>query len=72
MASAIGSGRTAAITERTAATADDDSLAERAGEDRGAFAQLYSRHFDRVYRYHLAHTGSAHSPSAKCRRRRKI
>ena len=38
--------------------ADDEALVLRARENRAAFAELYHRHFDRVYRYHMAHTGS--------------
>ncbi len=37
---------------------DDTILANRAVDDTSAFAELYLRHFDRVYRYHIAHTGS--------------
>ena len=41
----------------TAAISDDGILAARAIRDAEAFAELYRRHFTRVYRYHLAHTG---------------
>lgn len=51
MASAIN-------TLRSTAMMDDDALAGLARENRAAFGELYSRYFDRVYRYHLAHTGS--------------
>ena len=37
---------------------DDEILANRAIDDPSAFSELYRRHFDRVYRYHIAHTGS--------------
>jgi RNA polymerase sigma-70 factor (ECF subfamily) len=37
---------------------DDSRLANRAINDNSAFAELYRRHFDRVYRYHIARTGS--------------
>lgn len=37
---------------------EDEILATRAVDDSSAFAELYKRHFDRVYRYHVAHTGS--------------
>jgi len=37
---------------------DDEALARRAGRDPQAFAELYSRHVNRVYRFHLLRTGS--------------
>jgi RNA polymerase sigma-70 factor (ECF subfamily) len=37
---------------------DDETLARRAGRDPQAFAELYSRHVNRVYRFHLLRTGS--------------
>ena len=38
--------------------ADDDALAGKAAAEPAAFAELYRRHFQRVYRYHMAHTGN--------------
>mgnify|MGYP005815744551 CR=1 FL=1 len=38
---------------------DDAQLALRARVDPEAFAELYRRHVNRVYRYHMVHTGSA-------------
>jgi RNA polymerase sigma-70 factor (ECF subfamily) len=40
-------------------SASDESLASQATRQPQAFAELYHRHFLRVYRYHLARTGSA-------------
>jgi len=40
--------------------ADDDALARQAQHDPEAFAQLYRRHLDRVYRYLLVHLRDAH------------
>ncbi|GAB4456785.1 MAG: hypothetical protein OHK0041_21650 [Anaerolineales bacterium] len=37
---------------------DEIQLAREARTDAGAFAELYRRHVTRVYRYHIAHTGS--------------
>ena len=37
---------------------DDAVLAQQARTDGDAFAELYSRHVLRVYRYHMAHTGN--------------
>jgi len=37
---------------------DDSLLAQQARTDGEAFAELYSRHVPRVYRYHMAHTGN--------------
>lgn len=41
---------------------DDDALVRRSRSDPAAtqaiFEELYRRHFQRVYRYHLAHTGN--------------
>jgi RNA polymerase sigma-70 factor (ECF subfamily) len=37
---------------------DDAHLAHQARADADAFAELYRRHVARVFRYHLAHTGS--------------
>ena len=45
-------------TQTLSPPADDAILANRAVIDSSAFAELYRRHFDRVYRYHIAHTGS--------------
>jgi RNA polymerase sigma-70 factor (ECF subfamily) len=36
----------------------DEALANRAINDPAAFAGLYQRHFQRVYRYHMARTGN--------------
>jgi RNA polymerase sigma-70 factor (ECF subfamily) len=36
----------------------DELLAQQALSSREAFGELYRRHFDRVYRYHYARTGS--------------
>jgi RNA polymerase sigma factor (sigma-70 family) len=38
-------------------SADDDGLVQAARQDPAAFAELYHRHFTRVYRYHIARTG---------------
>ena len=37
---------------------DEAKLARQAVTDIDAFAELYRRHLDRVYRYHVAHTGN--------------
>jgi len=37
---------------------DDASLAQKARTDAEAFAELYRRHVQSIYRYHLAHTGN--------------
>ena len=37
---------------------DDAVLARQGRTDPDAFAELYSRHVVRIYRYHLAHTGN--------------
>ena len=37
---------------------DDSLLAQQAGADPEAFAELYHRHVRSIYRYHLAHTGN--------------
>src|SRR5215510_12442293 len=37
---------------------DDARLAHQARTDPEAFAELYRRHVQSVYRYHLAHTGN--------------
>lgn len=37
----------------------DEMLAARTRRDPAAFSELYRRHFGRVYRYQLAHTGNA-------------
>ena len=37
---------------------DDAHLAQQARADPEAFAELYRRHLQSVYRYHLAHTGN--------------
>jgi RNA polymerase sigma-70 factor (ECF subfamily) len=39
-------------------SADDEGLARAACHDPAAFAELYHRHFTRVYRYHIARTGN--------------
>lgn len=39
-------------------TASDERLAAHSPGDPAAFAELYHRHFPRVYRYHLARTGN--------------
>jgi RNA polymerase sigma-70 factor (ECF subfamily) len=39
-------------------SADDEGLAHAARQDPAAFAELYHRHFTRVYRYHVARTGN--------------
>jgi RNA polymerase sigma-70 factor (ECF subfamily) len=36
---------------------NDESLAHAARQEPAAFAELYHRHFKRVYRYHIARTG---------------
>lgn len=45
-------------TLNTQTVSDDDALALKAQRDRTAFAALYHRHFERVFRYLLAHMGS--------------
>jgi len=45
-------------TQTLSPPADDAILATRAAIDTSAFAELYRRHCDRVYRYHIAHTGN--------------
>lgn len=45
-------------TQTLSPPVDDAILANRATIDSSAFAELYRRHFDRVYRYHIAHTGN--------------
>jgi RNA polymerase sigma-70 factor (ECF subfamily) len=37
---------------------DDETLAARGVGDPAAFAELYQRHFQRVYRYHMTRLGS--------------
>lgn len=37
---------------------DDPELARQAITNVDAFAELYQRHLNRVYRYHIAHTGN--------------
>ncbi len=39
---------------------DDASLARLARSEPEAFAELYRRHVQSVYRYHMAHTGNTH------------
>lgn len=39
-------------------SAGDEALAQAARQDPAAFAELYHRHFARVYRYHMARTGN--------------
>ena len=39
-------------------SANDEGLAQAARQDPAAFAELYHRHFTRVYRYHIARTGN--------------
>ena len=41
-------------------TPDDETLVACATNDQAAFAELYHRHFTKVYRYHVAHTGNVH------------
>ena len=43
---------------RMLSTQDDESLARQAGQDPDAFATLYSRYLDRVYRFVVVRTGS--------------
>ena len=38
---------------------NDETLARRARGDAAVFAELYRRHADRIYRYHLARTGDS-------------
>jgi RNA polymerase sigma-70 factor (ECF subfamily) len=45
------------LTERVVA---DEVLAQQARQNPDAFAELYRRHVDRVYGFHLARTGSPH------------
>jgi RNA polymerase sigma-70 factor (ECF subfamily) len=45
-------------TQPQSLPADDAVLAQQARIDGDAFAELYSRHVTRVYRYHMAHTGN--------------
>jgi len=45
-------------TQTLSPPAEDSLLANRAVTDSNAFAELYRRYFDRVYRYHMAHTGN--------------
>ena len=40
------------------ATTDDETLARQARRDPQAFAELYRRHVQRIYRFHLMRTGS--------------
>jgi RNA polymerase sigma-70 factor, ECF subfamily len=54
-------GQTAAMGQEGDATGeDDDELARRAQQDPAAFAALYRRHLNRVYRYLLARLGDVH------------
>jgi RNA polymerase sigma-70 factor (ECF subfamily) len=39
-------------------TMDDEALASQGTSDPGAFGELYRRFLQRVYRYHMAHTGN--------------
>ena len=43
---------------QTQSSMDDARLAQQAGADPEAFAELYHRHVRSIYRYHLAHTGN--------------
>jgi RNA polymerase sigma-70 factor (ECF subfamily) len=45
-------------TQTLSPPVEDSILANRAVKDSSAFAELYRRYFDRVYRYHIAHTGN--------------
>jgi RNA polymerase sigma-70 factor, ECF subfamily len=47
-------------TDAAALGEDDESLARKARGDADAFAQLYRRHVDRVYRYLLIRLGDQH------------
>lgn len=47
-------------TDAAALVEDDESLARKARGDTDAFAQLYRRHVDRVYRYLLVRLGDQH------------
>jgi RNA polymerase sigma-70 factor (ECF subfamily) len=40
------------------AAVDDETLALQAARQPAVFGELYRRHFQRVYRYHIAHTGN--------------
>jgi len=44
----------------TASTSDDDALAQAAIQDTAAFAELYRRHVQRVYRFFLVRFGDAY------------
>jgi RNA polymerase sigma-70 factor (ECF subfamily) len=37
---------------------EDEVLAKQVPHDPNAFAELYRRHFQQIYRYHMAHTGN--------------
>lgn len=50
----------AAFAGAAEAPADDEALAAQAVASRAAFAELYRRHADRVYRFCLGRTGSVH------------
>lgn len=50
--------KTVISTGAVISTADDETLALRGTRDPAAFGELYQRHFQRVYRYHMAHTGN--------------
>jgi RNA polymerase sigma-70 factor, ECF subfamily len=39
-------------------TVEDEALALQGTKEPAAFGELYRRHFQRVYRYHMAHTGN--------------
>jgi RNA polymerase sigma-70 factor (ECF subfamily) len=45
-------------TQTQSRLTNDAVLAQQARTDVDAFAELYSRHVPRVYRYHMAHTGN--------------
>ena len=45
-------------TENQYASTDDARLTHQARADLEAFAELYRRHVQSVYRYHIAHTGN--------------
>ena len=48
------------MTDIRVTEADDDALALAARQDAAAFAELYRRHLNRVYRYLLARVGDVH------------
>ena len=50
--------RFALAPPKTSSGQDDESLARHAGQDPDAFATLYNRYLDRIYRFVLVRTGS--------------